>query len=97
MDAEQRLEMLAHRGIISTSLVQVGSPLAGWQFQSRAKDGYFAIGRVHGLLNAPPYNGADQTANETLISTNETATYPPWCTAGLSRLLQGLFALARVG
>ena len=52
MIAEQGLQAQAQRGIIGTSLIQIGSTLAGGQLQGRAKEGHFPIGRrVHGRLN----------------------------------------------
>ena len=64
MFAEQRLEAEAQGGIIGTSLVQIGSTLAGGQLQGRAKEGHFAIGRgAHGLPGDPLYNQYNQTAN----------------------------------
>ena len=50
MNTEQGLEAQAQGGIIGTGLIQIGTALAGVQFQGRAKEGHFAIGRrVHWL------------------------------------------------
>jgi hypothetical protein len=51
MDREQSLDALAQLWIISTSLLQVGSPLALVQLEDSAKKSDFATGRTtHGLV-----------------------------------------------
>ena len=76
MNSEQRLEVEAQVVIIGTGSIQIGTTFAGVQFQGRAKEGHFAIGRgVHGLLKALRYNecNAPQTFRE---GTGENGAVP---------------------